>query len=96
MSKRRVPKRKEDSFPLALIFVAAGLLIAASIALWFVQNGEFGAGQIGPRLAVNTERIDFGKVSFDKMVRAEFQVTNTGDRSLTLDSSTPVRVVEGC
>ncbi len=96
MSKRYDPKRKQGSFPLALIFVAAGVLIAAGIALWFVQNGEFGAGQIGPRLAVHTERIDFGKVPFDKMVRAEFKVTNTGDRALTLDSSAPVRVVEGC
>ncbi len=96
MPKHLAPKRKRESFPLIWIFVGALGLIIAGIGIWFVQNVETGAGQVGPRLAVSTERIDFGKQPFDKMVRAEFKVINTGDRTLTLDSSTPVRVLEGC
>jgi hypothetical protein len=30
------------------------------------------------------------------MVRAEFQVKNTGDYALTLDATAPVRALEGC
>ena len=86
---------KRNSFPVWM-FVGAAVLIVAALAIWFIQNGDSGDGKIGPRLAVNTERIDFGKQPFDKMVRAEFKLTNSGDRTLTLDAKTPIRVVEGC
>ncbi len=88
-------KHKRNSFPI-WIFVGAAVLIIAALTLWFTQNAETGEGKIGPRLAVNAERIDLGKQPFDKTVRAEFKVTNSGDRTLTLDANTPVRVVEGC
>lgn len=95
MSRRQDPKQKQNSFPMWMFIGAAGLIVAA-LAIWFTQNVETGAGKIGPRLAVNTERIDFGKQPFDKIVQAEFRLTNNGDRTLTLDANTPVRVVEGC
>ncbi len=95
MPRRHSPQQIQQSFPIWL-FAGALLLIVAAIGLWFVQNAETGNGNLGPRISVNTERIDLGKQPFDKMVRAEFKVTNTGDRSLSLDASTPVRVVEGC
>ena len=95
MSRRHDPLREQNSFPLWM-FIGAAVLMVAALAVWFVQNAETGEGKVGPRLAVNSERIDFGKQPFDKMVRAEFKLTNTGDRTLTLDANTPVRVVEGC
>lgn len=95
MAKRRDPKQKQKSFPV-WIFAGALVLILASLGIWFAQNAETGEGKLGPRLSVNTERIDLGRQPFDKMVRAEFKITNTGDRTLTLDASTPIRVVEGC
>lgn len=78
------------------MFIGAGVLIVAAVAIWFAQNAETGDGKIGPQLAVNTERIDLGKQPFDKLVRAEFKITNNGDRTLTLDASSPIRAVEGC
>ena len=78
------------------MLVGAVVLIVTAFAIWFTQNAETGSKLIGPRLAVSTERIDFGKQPYDKIVRAEFKITNTGDRTLTLDASTPLRVVEGC
>ena len=78
------------------MFIGAAVLIIAAISIWFIQNGDTGEGKIGPRLAVNTERIDLGKQPFDKTVRAEFKITNNGDRTLSLDASTPIRVIEGC
>jgi hypothetical protein len=95
MPRRHVPQQKEKSFPV-WIFAGAFLLILAAVIFWSVQSGETGEGKLGPRLSLNTERIDLGKQPFDKVVRAEFMVTNTGDRSLTLDASPPIRVVEGC
>ena len=95
MSKHSKPKPKGNSYPIWM-FVGATVLIVAAVAVWIIQNVETGEGKIGPRLAVNTERLDFGKQPFDKMVRAEFKITNTGDRTLTLDANSPVRVVEGC
>lgn len=97
MPRRYDPKLapKRNSFPIWL-FAGAAVLIVAALALWFLQNNESGEGKIGPKLTVNTERIDLGKQPFDKPVRAEFKITNTGDRTLTLDAKTPIRVVEGC
>lgn len=95
MPRHTKPETKQASFPI-WIFVGAFLLILAAIGIWSVQNSETGEAKLGPRLAVSTERIDFGRQPFDKIVRAEFKITNTGDRSLSLDASTPIRVVEGC
>ena len=97
MPRHQDPKlrQKSNSFPLWM-FVGAAVLIVAALAIWFVQNADTGEGKIGPRLAVNTEKIDLGKQPFDKTVRAEFKVTNTGDRNLNLDATSPIRVVEGC
>ncbi len=95
MSRHSKPKPKQNSFPLWM-FAGAAVLIVAALGIWFVQNAETGEGKIGPRLTVNTEKLDFGRQPFDKMVRAEFKITNTGDRALTLDANTPVRVMEGC
>ena len=95
MSQRQDPKLKHNSFPFWM-FVGAALLIVLALAVGLIQRGESGDGKLGPRLAVNSERIDFGKQPLEKMVRAEFKLTNSGDRTLILDASVPVRVVEGC
>ncbi len=90
--------RKSNGAPLpAWIFLVGAivLLALASVGVWaFLTPQTSGGG--GPQLAVNPERIDLGKQPYAKMVRAEFLVTNTGDRALTLDASAPVRALEGC
>lgn len=98
-----MPRRKYDqpktgnSFPFVWILAGASVLVLAGVGIWIAGNStESGSGQIGPRLVVNQERIDLGRQPFDKMVRASFLVQNTGDRSLTLDASAPVRAIEGC
>lgn len=97
MPKHYDPKlrHKQNSFPIWM-FVGAAVLIVAALAIWFSQNADTGEGKVGPRLVLNTERIDLGKQPFDKTVRAEFKVTNTGDRNLNLDATSPIRVIEGC
>ena len=52
--------------------------------------------QGGPRLAVDTELIDFGPVRFNKMVQARFLLRNVGDQPLRIAANPPVEAVEGC
>jgi len=95
--RRPVNSKGEKSFRLIAILVSALVLILAGAGIWWSQNpAEDGSGQIGPHLAFNQEKLDLGRQPFDKTVRAEFKITNSGDRTLTLDASAPVRVVEGC
>ena len=82
-----------------LLWLAGGVLLLVVLAgVWFASRppAESGPGTLGPRLAVSDERLDLGTQPFNKMVRAEFTLTNQGDRPLTLDATTPVRVLEGC
>ena len=98
MTHKKAKRRAQNtsSMPIWLLGGALALAIIA-VGLWVVtSNAESGGGTLGPQLAVNQERIDFGRVPFDKMVRAEFKLENRGDRTLTIDASTPVRVLEGC
>ena len=59
-------------------------------------SGSSSGAKLGPRLAVDRERIDFGRVPLNKSVRAEFKVSNNGDRPLTLDTTAPVQAIQGC
>jgi hypothetical protein len=96
-ARRQAAGSRRSLLPIALIGGALVLaVIAIGIGIMSADAGASGGGGRGPQLAVNQEKIDFGNLPFDKTVRAEFKVENTGDRNLTLDVSTPIRVVEGC
>ncbi len=49
-----------------------------------------------PKLAVDREQIDFGKVPLDKTVKATFKLTNVGDQPLQILSQPVVEVKQGC
>jgi hypothetical protein len=84
----------------SIIYLIAGIAMLAVAAVGiFIVLGTNQRGQqrgLGPRLALNTERIDLGKQPLDKTVRAEFAIKNTGDQLLTLDATEPIRALEGC
>jgi hypothetical protein len=100
MSRRsRAAKPVDEPFCNPIIWLAAGVLLTlVLVGGWFINRSlaENGPGTLGPRLAVNQERLDVGTQPFNKIVRAEFTLTNAGDRTLQLDASSPVRVLEGC
>ena len=100
MSRRARPTRPTKKAGGHLILWLAGgvLLTVILVGGWFIsrQPEESGPGTLGPRLADNQERVDLGTQPFNKTVRAEFTLTNQGDRSLKIDASSPVRVLEGC
>ncbi len=87
------PSGRENLVLIGILAGAALLLIAGLAAL---SMGGNGGAKSGPRLTVDREQIDFGRVPLDKSVKAEFRITNTGDTPLTLDASAPVQVLKGC
>ncbi len=103
--KARRETRESATGGTGLWLLAAAILLAVlGVTAWWWATQSGAAEQTaatdptkaGPRLALDTARIDLGKQPFDKTVRAEFKVQNTGDQPLKLDASTPIRVVEGC
>ena len=97
--ERRRQRRKPARFPLMALIASVLGLAVIGFGVWQLTNtGSTAAsgGKLGPRLSVNPERVELGNQPFDKMVRAQFELRNTGDQPLTLDASSPVRVLEGC
>ncbi len=54
-----------------------------------------GTSRGGPHIAFEKENFDFGLVPYNKEVRAEFKVLNTGDQPLVLQD-VQVRTIQGC
>ena len=77
--------------------VAATVVALIGVAFWLWPTpGPTMTGTGAPRVAVDRTEIDLGRLPFERPARATFTLTNTGDRTLTLDGSPPVRAVEGC
>lgn len=89
-------KQQSKGFPLIWIFVIAAVLLVAGVLTWAMGTSTRATVKVGPRLSVDKERIDFGRMPFEKQVRAEFKITNVGDNTLTLDASAPIQALEGC
>ncbi len=85
---------------LAIITVASAVGFLALVGVLVLQStggGGSPSGSSGPRLAVDQDRIDFGRVVYDKSVRAVFTVKNIGDQPLQIaDRQIAVKLVEGC
>jgi hypothetical protein len=73
-------------------------MLVVVVGVWFVSRPQedTSPGTLGPRLAVSQDQLDLGNQPLNKTVRAEFTLTNQGDRTLKLDATSPVRVLEGC
>ncbi len=91
--KRKSETQKGNPLVLGGLLAGAAVLLLAGLYFAFFANSSGGAG---PKFTVDRERIDLGPQPVDKMVKATFNITNAGDRDLTLDTSAPVKVVKGC
>jgi hypothetical protein len=81
--------------------LAIGLFLVGVVAVLLLQSPKppapstaTGAGQ--PQLVVDQDRIDFGAVPVNQMVKASFKLTNAGNQPLTLTVPPVAKVVEGC
>ena len=78
-----------------------GVAVLAGLAMWYFSPRASSLSAAasyhgGPRLAVDTQLIDFGPVRFDQPVRGRFLLRNVGDQPLQIAANPPVEVVEGC
>ena len=88
--------------PLVLYLgVGVLLLIVAGLALLWRPASQPQAGARtqtagGPRLAVDKEEIDFGRIPINKTVKATFRLTNTGNQPLKVLGEPQIEVKQGC
>ena len=83
-----------------LIVVVAGVLLLL-LGANFVYNRSSRPPQPAevsglPALKVDKETIDLGDVKLGKTVQASFEITNTGDQTLSFTEEPYIEVKEGC
>lgn len=103
MSKKTARKKRQQgrrSF-LPLMLGGVSVLIIAGIVFLSrqpdVEQTRVPLTVAGsPNLEIDQEHIDFGDVPVNKMVRASFKLSNSGDEPLLISYSPLAQVVEGC
>jgi flagellar basal body-associated protein FliL len=98
-SQVKNPPPKRNPLPLVLAGIALALVAIGAFFLFGRGDREPAkpvevVGQ--PHLAVNRQQIDFGRVPVEQVVRAEFELSNTGDQALQILGVPQVEVREGC
>ena len=86
------------------LYVAGGALLAIVIGVVLLSSLGGGASGTGspaqvsgqPKLAVDREQIDFGKVPLDVPVKATFKLSNIGEQPLQIVNQPVVEVKQGC
>jgi hypothetical protein len=86
------------------LYLAGGALLVIIIGIVLLSNpgrGLTGSGTPAevtgqPKLAVDREQIDFGKVPLDIPVEATFKLSNVGDQPLQILNQPVVEVKQGC
>lgn len=102
MSQKNRPRRERQALPPRRVPRAVwwgGALVLAVGALFVLLSSGSKPATVsaqGPRLAVDTQEMDLGKVPVEKMVTATFTIRNVGDAPLRILNEPQVRVVEGC
>jgi hypothetical protein len=104
MSKRRSIQRQPEqawlrqrASPTSVVLIAAGLLLLAAV-VWSAWPRPAAAPEVrgAPRLKVDRDRVDLGRVKLGSWVEVKYQLTNSGDQPLRLTQAPYVEVVEGC
>lgn len=81
----------------AAVVLLCILLYSVTTGTKVISGAQVTPQVIGaPRLQVNQDKIEMGDVALGKTVQAEFELTNTGDRTLQFTSRPYIEVLEGC
>ncbi len=95
------PPSRRNNLPLylaggALLVVIIGVVLLATLGRG--SSGSSSPTQVTgqPKLVVDRQQIDFGKVPLDIPVKATFQLSNVGDQPLQLLNQPVVEVEQGC
>jgi hypothetical protein len=104
--KVRTPPSRRNNLPLRLalpIVAGGGLLVVIIGVVWLATLGRGSSGSSSPaqvtgqpKLAVDRQQIDFGKVPLDIPVKATFQLSNVGGQPLQILNQPVVEAKQGC
>jgi hypothetical protein len=86
------------------LFLAGGALLVIVIGVVLMMNpGRGSSGSTSPvqvtgqpKVAVDREQIDFGRVALDIPVKAVFRLSNAGDQPLQILNQPVIEVKQGC
>lgn len=99
---KQAPKpARKGGMPALLFAVVAAFALMITGAIVLARPGQ-GAGAAivttggGPKLTVDRDKLDFGKVKMNAPVTAAFKLKNEGSAPLQILGEPQVRVVEGC
>jgi hypothetical protein len=96
-TKKGARQTPRSSLPFYLIGGALLLIIVGVFALLRGSGPSKAIEVTGqPKLAVNQDKIDLGKVPLNKTVSVSFELSNVGDKPLELQGIPKVEVKEGC
>lgn len=93
-TKKRSDVRRKPSKRSAIFLIVGGLVVLGLGGWWLWPEASPLPGGM-PRLALDRTEIDLGDLRFGRWAEPAFNITNTGNGLLTLESG-PVRVVQGC
>ena len=106
MSRTRIKRKNEPApkspWPFVAMAVGAVLIVVVGFLAW--RGSTSGARSAsatpqvtaGPKLSVDRNSIDFGKLPLDIPVKAEFKLKNVGDQPLAIKGAPRVELVKGC
>src|SRR5512135_3264295 len=97
-TKKGAAQKQKSSLPLYLIGGALLLIIVGVFVLLRGSSGPTRAIEVAgkPKLTVDQEKVDLGKVPLGKPVSVAFELSNVGDKPLELQGIPKVEVKEGC
>jgi hypothetical protein len=93
MSKKTKRKRRQKSFPWALLALG-GLLILGAIFMFSNGAGADNGGT--PAITVEEPNIDLGYIRLGEYRSLNIKVTNTGNGTLRFKEQPYIEVLEGC
>jgi hypothetical protein len=103
LNRKKSSRERRNRFASPLLVALGGLVMLVLAAIVFTNSkpasptAPFTPQVRGaPRLEVDTDLIDFGKVKMDVPVQASFKLTNTGDQPLRFSGPPYIKVLEGC
>ena len=100
--KRKNEPTPKSLWPFVVMGLGAVLIVVVGFLAW--RGGTAGAKSAGatpqvtggPKLSVDRDSIDFGKLPLDIPVKAEFKLKNVGDQPLAIKGEPRVELVKGC
>lgn len=97
-TKKGAAQKSKRSLPLYLV---GGALVLIIVGVFVLLRGSAGPSKTievtgKPKLAVDQEKVDLGKVPLGKTVSVAFELSNVGDKPLELQGIPKVEVKEGC